>query len=296
MTDCARTREHLPELVRGDAPDDVRAHVAGCDACRPLALGAGALAADLGAWTVPAAPDDLVARTLAGLALVSMREGAREAAPAGIVTTAASLGRVLPMPLPLPESARPRRRSSVEILTSAPLGEVIPLVPPTRRQLALRVLVQAAAALLLFGVSTTFVAVFYPAMIHAVEQKRLGDCQERLRVVAAAMKRYRQERPDAPELRGSALRAALVQGGYVDAAALVCPGPRGHDLGENSFMAELPPADPARPDVLPAGRPVCWDRFGNHAEGFNVVYGDGRVEVVPVDGLARWMQRGAPGE
>lgn len=291
MTDCARTREHLPELVRGDAPGDVRAHVAACDACRPLAGGASALSADLRAWTVPAPPDDLVARTLAGLALASVREAS---APAGVVIPMPA-----PMSQPLPESARPRRRSSVEILTSAPLGlgsGVIPLVPPTRRQLALRVLSQAAAALLLFGVSTTFVAVFYPAMIHAVEQRRLGACQEQLRVVAAAIKRYRQERPDAPELRGAALRVALVEGGYLASAALVCPGPRGHDLGENSFVAELPPADPAHPETLPAGRPVCWDRFGNHAEGFNVVYGDGRVEVVPVDGLARWMQRGGAGE
>lgn len=295
---CERTREHLAELVRGDAPADVVAHADACAACCEVARGAQAMRADLDAWTVPAPAGDLVERALAGIALAAVRgpeatqddvdlpPGAPGPAPAG---------QVIAFPGPLPEVARPRRRSSVEILTSAALsvGEVASPVAPTRKQLVMRVVFQAAAALVLFGVSTTFVAVFYPAVVHAVEQRRLHDCQERLREVAAAIARYRQERPDAPALRGAALRAALVEGGYLDASALVCAGPRGADLGENSFVAELPPADPAQPTVIPPDRPVCWDRFGNHAEGFNVVYAGGRVEVVPVEGLARWMGREA---
>lgn len=278
---CARTREHLPELVRGDAPADVTAHAASCAACQGLVAGAGALRADLDAWTAPPPPADLVERTLARLALAPREDE--------------------PLPLPLPRPApdlRPRRRTSVEFLTSAlgGGGEVIPLVPPTRRQLALRLFVQAAAAVVMFGVCTTFVAVFYPAVTHALEQRRLEACQAPLLRVHRAIARYREERPDAPPLRGVELRHALVEGGYLRPEDLVCPGPRGHDLGANSFVAELPPADPAAPAKLPPDRPIVWDRFGNHAEGFNVVYGDGRVDVVSVDGLARWMERRAEGE
>lgn len=285
---CASVREHLPELVRGDAPPGLSEHAAACEACARVVEGALALRGDLDAWTVPPPREDLVERALAGMAVAAL------ASPASPTT---DLPPGAPGPLgeliPFPAAARPRRRSSVEILTSAALGGGGPVspVPPTRGQLALRLVTQAAAALLLFGVCTTFVAVFYPAVVHAVEQRRLHDCQERLREVARAIARYRHERPDAPALRGPALRAALVEGGYLDASRLVCPGPRGHDLGQNSFVAELPAPDPADPARLPGGRPVCWDRFGNHAEGFNVVYADGRVEVVPVEGLARWMGR-----
>lgn len=287
---CERTREHLAELVRGDAPKDVLAHAEACTACAEVAAGARTLRRELGAWSVPVPPDDLVERALAGIA-VTAATGVD--LPPGAPAPAEPAGVVVPFPGPLPEAARPRRRSSVEILTSVALGVGGAPAPvaPTRRQLALRVVVQAAAALVLFGVSTTFVAVYYPAMVHAVEQRRLHDCQERLRVMARAIVRYRHERPDAPALRGAALRAALIEGGYLDVAELVCPGPRGADLRENSFVAELPPADEADPRTIPPNRPVCWDRFGNHAEGFNVVYADGRVEVVPVEGLARWMGR-----
>ncbi len=293
---CERTREHLAELVRGDAPADVVAHADACAACGQVARGARAMRADLDAWAAPAPPDDLVERALAGIALAAVASRGDDVdLPPGAPAPAPPEGQVIPFPGALPEAARPRRRSSVEILTSAALGlgEVALPVAPTRRQLALRVVLQAAAALVLFGVSTTFVAVFYPAVVHAVEQRRVHDCQARLREVAAAIVRYRQERPDAPALRGAALRAALVEGGSLDRGALVCPGPRGADLAENSFVAELPPADPADPAVIPPGRPLCWDRFGNHAEGFNVVYAGGRVEVVPVEGLARWMGREA---
>lgn len=277
MSTCARTREHLAELVRGDAPEEVRAHATGCAACQALVSGGAAVRADLDAWTVPAPPDDLVERALARMALAG-----------------GGGGDDLPLPTPLPAPTSPRRRTSVELLTSSALGvgaDIIPLVPPTRRQLVVRLFVQAAAALVMFGVCTTFVAVFYPAVTHALEQRRLGACQEHLKKVGEAIRRYRQERPDAPPLRGAELRHALVEGGYLDPRHLECAGPRGRDLGANSFVAELPPADPAAPATLPPGRPVAWDRFGNHAEGFNVVYGDGRVEVVSVEGLARWMQR-----
>lgn len=302
---CERTREHLADLVRGDAPGDVVAHAEGCADCRDVAAGAVAMRADLDAWRVPAPADDLVERALAGIAVAAFSSRGEVDLPPGAPTPAPSPeqatpapeqgGRLIAFPGALPEAARPRRRSSVEILTSAALGvgDVAVPVAPTRRQLALRVVFQAAAALVLFGACTTFVAVFYPAVVHAVEQRRLHDCQERLREVAAAIARFRHERPDAPALRGPALRAALIDGGYLDASRLVCPGPRGQDLGQNSFVAELPAADADAPHVIPPARPVCWDRFGNHAEGFNVVYADGRVEVVPVEGLARWMGRGA---
>jgi hypothetical protein len=280
MTDCERTRESLAELVRGDALEAVRAHARACDACREVVDGAAAMKGELDGWRAPPPPADLVERTLAKLAVAAM-------APAVDLPPGAPAPEGVVIPFPT-MAARPRRRSSVEILTSAPFAE--PLVAPTRRQLAFRVVTQAAAALLLFGVCTTFVAVFYPAAVHAIEQRRMSECQERLRRVADALRRYRRDRPDAPALRGPALRLALTDGGYLREEDLVCAGPRGADLGTNSFVAELPAG------AVAAERPVCWDRFGNHAEGFNVVYGDGRIEVVAVEDLARWMRRGGSGQ
>jgi hypothetical protein len=257
---CARARDHLAELVRGDAlPDDLRAHVDACAACGALARGSAAMKGALDGWGVAPPADDLVERSLARLALAgASAEGEGQAGP------------------------RPRRRSSVELLTSVPFagGQVVPF-PPTRRQLALRVFTQAAAALLLFAASTSFVAVFYPAVVHAIDERHVHRCQERLQTLARAARAYAAEHPEARDLRGVALRQALVDGGYADPHDFVCPGPRGKDLGENSYVG-----------AFGAGGPVFWDRFGNHADGFNVVDLDGRVRCMAVDDLQAWLPRG----
>lgn len=261
--ECARVRELALELTRdapGDVPAEVREHADACPRCAPLASGARALADELAAWSAPAAPDDLVARTLARLAVAGAANDAR--------------------------SPR-RRRTGVELLTTAPLaGSPAPEAPEPRR-LLLRLVIQAAAATVLFAVSAGFAVMYYPAIAEALEEKRVRACQAKLVTLQRAALRYRAERPSAPALRGAELRLALVRGGYVDELVFVCPGHHGEALRERSFFGELP----AGSDPLPGGRPMFWDRFGNHGEGFNVVYADGRVETVTVDALASWHRR-----
>lgn len=264
--ECARARELALELTRdapGDVPAAVREHVEGCPRCAPLGAGARALADELAAWSAPPAPDGLVARTLARLAVAGPAAAAHEPSP------------------------RRRRRTGVELLTTAPLAGAPTPEAPAPRRLLLRLALQAAAATVLFAASAGFAVVYYPAIAEALEEKRVRACQTKLVALQRAALRYRSERPTAPALRGAELRLALVQGGYVDELVFVCPGHRGEALRERSFFGELP----AGSDPLPAGRPVFWDRFGNHGEGFNVVYADGRVETVTVDALASWHRR-----
>src|SRR5690606_38201192 len=133
--------------------------------------GARALSEELAAWSAPAAPDDLVARTLARLAVA----GPAAEAPA--------------------ESPRRRRRTGVELLTTAPLaGAPAPEVPAPRR-LLLRLVVQAAAAAVLFAVSAGFAVMYYPAIAEALEEKRVRACQAKLVALQRAALRYRAERP-----------------------------------------------------------------------------------------------------
>lgn len=273
MTDCTTVKDALGGLVRGGAlPEAQAAHVASCAACAALAEGAAVLRGGLDAWRAPPPPDDLIERTLARLA-VARAEPEPEPAP-------------IPLPIPAPR----RRRSSVELLTSAPFdgGAVIPFAP-TRRQLWTRVVTQAAAAVVLFAASTAFVAAYYPAVTHAIDERRVLRCQDQLRRLAAAAVRYRREHPTGPELRGAALRGALVQGGYLDPHDLECPGPRGRDLRESSYMGVLPASPAATPGALPPDVPLFWDLFGNHADGFDVVHADGRVRLLGAVDLDAWL-------
>ncbi len=268
MSPCDRLRDLGPDLVRDrpdDLPADLREHLPGCPACQALAEGAASLRADLDLWEAPA-PDDLVERTLARLAMAGAapQRGAEPAAP-----------------------RQRRRRTSIELLTSGPLMEGLPAAAPPPRRLLLRLFAQAAAAAALFAVCTGFVVAYYPAVAQALEDRRVRRCQERLRTLQAAALRYRHERPDAPTLRGAELRKALIEGGYADLSSFVCPGHRGEALQERSYFGELPPGG----EALTVGQPLFWDRFGNHGEGFNVVYADGRLEIVTVDALASWYRR-----
>lgn len=271
MTPCERIRDQLPELIR-DGDDalsgELRAHLTACEACRELRQGAVGLGAELGAWTLPAPPVDLVERTLASLALRA-QDDAGEASPAA---------QEPPPPIPF---AQVRRRSSVEILTS-PLGGMAlsPATPPSRRQLLRQVLLQSAAAVVLFGISCVFVAAYYPVVVQAYGDRQHERCRERLARLGAAVQRYLREHPDAdPErLRGSALRAALVEGGYADVEDFRCPA-QSTPLGYNGW---LPRGE---------GNPVVFmDQLGNHPDGLNVVYASGRTELVSLEALHRRLE------
>lgn len=271
--ECEWVQANAAQLVRDapqdGAPESIEAHVASCAACEAVVAGARSLGRDLDRWESAAPADDLVARTMARLALAN-------AQPVG-----ASLegeGRIVPMP-------RRRRRTTVELLTSAALpGEDVAADPPPRRRLLMRLFVQSAAALVLFGVCTSFVAVFYPAVTHALEDGRVTRCQQRLVRLQQAAVRYHQERPDAHDLRGPDLRQALIQGGYADPLDFICPGHKGRDMRERSYVGFLPGG--AAP--VTSSTPIYWDRFGNHSSGFNVVYGDGKVEQVRAEDFAAW--------
>jgi len=305
VTDCTTVKDALGRLVRGDPlPEAEVTHLAGCAACSALAEGAGAVRGGLDAWRAPPPPDDLVERTLARLAIAgASRHDPSDDARRPLVGDEPSsvdggerrqLGSPLSVgvepPIPLPTPAPRRRRSSVELLTSAPFdgGTVIPF-PPTRRQLWTRVVTQAAAAVALFAASTAFVAAYYPAVTHAIDERRVLRCQDQLRRLAAAAVRYRREHPAGPELRGAALRGALVQGGYLDPHDLECPGPRGRDLREASYMGVLPASPAATPGAVSPDVPLFWDLFGNHADGFDVVHADGRVRLLGAVDLDAWL-------
>lgn len=263
MTDpCAELRELGPELIRdrpGDLPDALRAHLEECAACGALAAGAAALRADLDRWEPEPPPPALVADTLAALAVGPTRRG--------------------------------RRRTSVEILLSSPLSGPPPEEAPPRRRLLIRLFVQAAAAAILAAVTMGFTVVYYPAVVVALEDRRTHKCQERLRRLQHAALTYRKEHPDAKPLHGVDLRRALIAGGYADVLDFVCPSRKGADLQERSFFGELP----AGSAPLSPG-PLFWDRFGNHSSGVNVVYGDGRVELVTVETFAAWYSRALEGD
>jgi len=275
MSSCAWVQEHAATVVRGDVPDELRGHLEACTTCQKVAAGAALLRADLDLLEAPEPPADLVANTLARLALAGR-------APHVEVSGSEAGSRDLAPITPLPSR---RRRTSVEFLTSAPLETTNG--PPSPRRLLLRLCLQAAAALVLFGICTAFVVVYYPAVTYALEDGRLKNCQERLVRLQKAALRYRAEHPDSPELRDQALSKALVEGGYLDPLDLVCPGHRGKELQERSYLGKLP----AGSQALDPDRPIFWDRFGNHSTGYNAVFASGRVETVPVDDFAGWHSR-----
>jgi hypothetical protein len=279
---CERVRELAPDLAQ-DLPLELRQHAAECEDCAPLVEGARSLRADLDAWAAPEPPADLIERTLARLALAGASAAPEPAdtTPARTATAEAG-GRVIPLPTPA------GRRSSVEILTSSTLpGDYSDATQPlSRGRLMWRLTVQAAAAVVLVGVCTAFTSVYYPAVVHAWEDRDVDRCQERLRHLGQEVQRYREEHPNSPTLRGPELRRALIEGGYADVSDFECPSERGRELGSLSYLGHLPGSDEALPDE--AERPVLWDRFGNHPYAFNVVYANGHVQTVDVNDLSRW--------
>lgn len=284
-------RDGLP----ADLAPELRAALEACPQCQAALAGAGALAARLALWAEPAPPADLIERTLAGLALANAgrqedehepqegAEGKLEVRKGGLEGDLQAETQV--------SSTRPRRRTTViEFLVSAPLSAP-PAEAPSRARLALRFGIQAAAAVLLFGISSLFVALYYPAVSHALEERDQVRCQARLATLQQAARRYRSEHPQGPALVGFELRAELIRGGYANELDFVCPSHRGQELGQRSYVGELP----AGVAELSSGRPLFWDRFGNHSSGFNLVRVDGRLDHVPEEGLTSWRLRQAPG-
>lgn len=280
---CERVRAEADLLVREDPPEELRAHCSTCEACGALLEGARGLRRELQAFTVPPPASDLTERTLARLAVAAL-------APAPAGESGDEGGRVLAFPAPGEASpgrseaaALPRRRrSSVELLTEPP-GSITSPIAPTRRQLAWRLVIQSAAAVLVAGVCTGLGAAVYPAVAEALEERRLDRCQERLTRLGQALRTYRREHPDAPHLSGSELRAALLQGGYADETHLLCPA---HAVpGATGYALELPRDDD------PGDPPMCWDQFRHHPTGINVVYRSGRTELIHAADLATWARR-----
>lgn len=257
---CERVKDEADLLVRGEPPEELAAHARECAGCAAVLQGARSLARDLDAWRAPAA-DDLVERTLARLAVAG--------------ATPEPAGETIPF-------AAARRRSSVELLTEPP-GSITSPIPPTRRQLVWRVLVQSAAAGLLAVVCTGLGAVLSPVVVQALEDKELDRCRARLQRVGEKVLLYRKEHPDAGRMGGAELRAALVEGGYLDETELLCPA---HDVpGATGYALELP-----APDEL-GDPPLVWDQFRHHTAGINVVYASGRAELVRAVDLGTWARR-----
>ncbi|MGE0712943.1 MAG: hypothetical protein AB7N76_04100 [Planctomycetota bacterium] len=267
-------------LVRDGVPDQVGELDE--DLAR-AARGAARLGAELATWEAPAPPEDLIERTLARMALAGARPagGAEDPAPE-------KAGELISFPTPAPAA---RRSTVVEVLTSAPLADA-PAVAPTPRRLLLRVVLQSAAAVLFFALTSAFVAVYYPAITHALQERDLGRCQAQLRRLHAAAQRYREEHPAGPRLRGADLRRALIQGGYASERDFTCPSRRGQKLGARSYQGDLPAGVAAVGSG--AQHPLFWDTPSNHDTAFNVVRQSGRVQSVPVEDLGvLWRERGA---
>lgn len=276
---CDWVKENAPALVRGlEPPAEVSLHMAGCAGCRAVSEGASALKADLDGWIAPEPPSDLLERTLARMALHSAGDEAN--GPDAVDTEPAHTPAATP---------GHRRRTSVEILTGTP-AHGNDVTPPLRRRLLWRLLGQAAAAALLFTVCTTFVAVFYPAVTLALEDRRIQHCQKQVSRLAKGAMLYHREHPESKALQGGALRRALVAGGYCDALDFICPSKSGRELRERSYSGRIP----AGSEPLPKGEPLFLDRFSNHSSGFNVGFGTGRVETVTVDAFSAWVSHRRP--
>lgn len=277
-------REGLPE---GLAPE-LREALENCPECQAALAGAAHLRGRLQEWPAPEPADDLIERSLAAIAL-----------KAALAPAAEEGGQVIPFPTPEQEASKPaaqegpkqprRRTTVIELLVTPPLSGPAAAVAPTRGRLAFRFVLQAAAAVILFGISSVFVATYYPAVSHALEERDQLQCQERLRHLRKAALRYRNEHPEGGALVGFELRRELIRGGYADESDFVCPSARGQELGVRSYLGEIPAGG-----VAPASsagqseRPVFWDRFGNHSSGFNLIRLDGRVSLVSEENLTRW--------
>jgi hypothetical protein len=268
-------------LIRDGVPPEHASGAAADPQLAAMAAGAQALHDSLSAWEDTEPPADLVERTLAGLALAAHADAGSPAPASEVAEPPAAEGEIVPFP-------RRRRSTVVERLTQAPLTDV-PHEAPTPRRLLFRVVVQAAAAAVLFVVCSSFAVVFYPAVTHALEERDVVLCQEQLRRLNAAALRYRAEHPQGERLCGANLRRALVRGGYASEQDFTCPSRRGRQLGSSSYQGDLPGG------VAPvASRHVLfWDTFTNHGtSGFNVVRIDGRVQQVAVDDLGvLWRSR-----
>jgi hypothetical protein len=275
-------REGLPQ----DLAPELRAALESCPECQAALVGAGHLRARLDQWPQPEPADDLIERSLAAIALKAAMSPAESEAPAG---------EVIPFPTPAAQAEPskgegPRRRTTViELLVTPPLSGPVAPVAPTRGRLAFRFVLQAAAAVVLFGISSIFVATYYPAVSHALEERDQVECQKRLRHLRVAALRYRKEHPEGGALVGFELRRELIRGGYADESDFVCPSERGQELGVRSYLGEIPAASVAQTASGSQGeRPVFWDRFGNHSSGFNLIRLDGRVSLVSEENLTRW--------
>jgi hypothetical protein len=276
---CDWVRDNAPALVRGASPPpDVALHIAECVGCRAVTEGATALRADLDGWVAPEPPADLIERSLARMAM-----GGGDSAP-----ISAPISESISESISAPElTVHRRRRTSVEILTGTPVAGGEGAAAPRGRSLLWRLVGQAAAAALLFTVCTTFVAVFYPAVTLALEDRRTHSCQVQLSRLAKGAVQYHREHPEGLAMQGNQLRRALEAGGYCDAKDFVCPGKSGRQLRERSYSGRIP----AGSETLAVDEPLFLDRFTNHSSGFNVVYPTGRAEIVTVDAFSVWLSR-----
>jgi hypothetical protein len=254
VSTCGRTEEILVLASRGEPePDDVRGHALACEACRDALDGARRAGEALRAWADPEPPADLLARTLARIAVANVASGAAPAAA------------------PAP-AAVPARRRAAEVLASP-----IPVLAPRRGRPALRVLLQALAASVLFLASAGLVAAFYPGVMEALREDHERECQEHLKRIAAALRRYRELHPEATvdsnEKRGRRLRDALVLAGLASRADFHCPGMRaGRVDGDLGYVLKLPASIDKD-----SREPVAWDCFDNHRPIVHVAYSDGSI-------------------
>jgi hypothetical protein len=255
VTTCARTEEILVLASRGEPePDEVRGHALTCEACREALAGARRAGEALRAWADPEPPADLLARTLARIAVANVASDPAPHAPAPAAAPA------------------PARRRAAEVLASP-----IPGLAPRRGRPGVRVLLQALAASVLFLASAGLVAAFYPGVMEAMRDDNERLCQEHLKRIAAALRRYRELHPeatvDSTEKRGRRLRDALVLAGLASRADFHCPGMRaGRVDADLGYVLKLP----ASLDK-DSREPVAWDCFDNHRPIVHVAYSDGSI-------------------
>jgi hypothetical protein len=279
---CLEVRERAALAVRGDPDARLAAHAASCEACAKILAGAAALGRDLASWEAPEVPAGLTERTLARIRLADAMNAAREGSQRLPAASAEA------PPLTVHAGGAPRRRRSVELLATWALpgprpAELAPDAPP-RERLGLRLAIQAAAAVFLFLACTTFTIKFYPVFAEALEESRSEACQARLKKLGVAIGRFRDEHPDAAKaaepLHGSALRDALVRGGYAKDEDFLCPAVRGAVPGTLCYFLTL--GGP--------GRALACDHFGNHGHGtLNLVDENGRCRVLDGEHLGEWL-------
>jgi hypothetical protein len=147
----------------------------------------------------------------------------------------------------------------------------------------LRVLLQAAAAIVVFVVTTAFTIKFYPVFAQAFEESRVRACQERLRTIAGALVRFRAEHPECADFRGLRLKGALVEGGYAREEVFACPSVRDAPAGALCYFLRLP-------DERAGVRALAWDHFGNHgSHALNMVDEKGRPVLLEGEQLWAWL-------